>query len=186
MLPKKVIEASNEKEIWDTISYDFAQNPDMLQYAAIIHYNNTSTLLDIDVDPGGGFESGFETTTLLSKLPDDFSFRFAIHEETFIDEIGKFLGMQDVKTGVPEFDNKYIVKANDEAKVKKLFSNATVSDALLQLNHCTLEISNHKATETDDKSPYLEYRSSHGIFNTDLLQQIYSAYLLVLKQLSHL
>lgn len=182
MLDKKVINVTVEKEIWEKISSDFQQNPDLLQYSSIIIYDNTSILLDIDIDPGGGFESGFETTTFMSKLPANYPFRFAIHHQTFIDEIGKFLGMQDVRVGIEEFDKKFIVKTNDEQKVRNIFTDADISNILLSLGDCTLGITSHSTGE-EEKIPFLEYQTERGLFDVLELQKIYSVFYRVLKKL---
>jgi hypothetical protein len=38
--------------------------------------------------------------------------------------VGKLLGLQDVEVGYPEFDDRFIVKGNDEEQLRALFANA--------------------------------------------------------------
>ena len=99
MTNENFIKGSGEDEIWQQINDQFLQNSDPLEYTAIIEQENRKVILDIDIDLGGGFESGYETTSLTAPLHHTTDFKFAIHEEHFTDEIGKFFGMQDVVIG---------------------------------------------------------------------------------------
>ena len=44
--------------------------------------------------------------------PDGF--RFTIYRQGVFSDIGKWLGMQDVTVGCPEFDEAFIIKGNNE------------------------------------------------------------------------
>ena len=45
-------------------------------------------------------------------------FRFTIYRKNLFSDLGKFLGMQDIEVGYPEFDEAFIIKGNDESKVR--------------------------------------------------------------------
>jgi hypothetical protein len=51
-------------------------------------------------------------------------FRFTVYRKGLFSDLGKLLGMQDVEIGDPMFDDAFIIKGNDEANVRELFSNA--------------------------------------------------------------
>jgi hypothetical protein len=53
-------------------------------------------------------------------------FRFTICRKGLFSDLGKLLGMQDIEVGDPEFDEAFIIKANDEPKVVNLFANQSV------------------------------------------------------------
>jgi len=55
-----------------------------------------------------------------------------IYSETIASEIGKKLGMQDIQIGRSEFDEKFMVKGNDEFFVRN-FLTSNVQDKLLTL-----------------------------------------------------
>lgn len=180
---RKIISGASEEEVWQQISADFAAEEDLLTYNVIIQQGNTSINLDIDIDPGGGFESGFESTTLISKVTGPQNFQFAIHHENFLDEIGKFFGMQDVTTGYEEFDNKVVVKTNDEAQVKVLFEDAGTRQLFQSLNDYTLGITKHETTKNAHQH-FLEFIIDEGIVDTNQLQKIYHAFFNVLTLLN--
>ena len=56
--------------------------------------------------------------------PDGF--RFKVYRKGFFSDLGKMLGMQDVEVGQPEFDDDFIIKGNDEGKLRQLFANAKI------------------------------------------------------------
>ena len=99
---EKLITANNIDEVWPQITEDLKDNE--FDYSVIISIQNRKVYLDIDVDPGGGFEGGYQTTTLRSRLENVGEFRFALHHQGLLDEIGKFFGMEDIETAYLEFD----------------------------------------------------------------------------------
>ncbi|HXI12166.1 MAG TPA: DUF3137 domain-containing protein [Thermoanaerobaculia bacterium] len=57
-------------------------------------------------------------------------FRFAIHRKGFFSNIGKWLGMQDIDIGHQPFDEDFIIRSNDEHKVRALLSNARLRELI--------------------------------------------------------
>jgi hypothetical protein len=53
-------------------------------------------------------------------------FRFTIYRKGLFSELSKFLGKQDIEVGDPEFDEAFIIKGNDESKVRDLFANPKI------------------------------------------------------------
>ena len=56
--------------------------------------------------------------------PDGF--RFRVYRRGIFSNLGKFLGMQDVEIGHPEFDRDFIIKGTDEGKLRQLFANPRI------------------------------------------------------------
>ncbi|WP_207426122.1 hypothetical protein [Pedobacter sp. SYSU D00535] len=184
MREKELVLSRNCDDIWREISEDFARDAP-LQYQTIIQDDEASVLLDLDIDLGGGFESGYELTTLSSKIRNKTNFRFAIHDQDFIDEIGKFFGMQDATTGYPDFDEKLVVKTNNETEVMLLFKDAEVREVLQDLKDFHFGIVSH----TDDKGDsqiYLELVVEEGITDVTRLQLLHRTFVAVLKRIESL
>ncbi len=177
---ENIIRGTNEDEIWQQIDEQFLQDPEPLEYAAIIEQDSRRVIIDIDIDLGGGFEGGYETTTFTAPLHTLPSFSFAIHEEHFTDEVGKFFGMQDVETGYAEFDKKLVVKTNDTAKCQQIFSDASVREVFQNLNDFSFGITRHHYSDTNKKDPFLELNIESGITDTQKLREIYKAFYSVL------
>lgn len=58
--------------------------------------------------------------------PDGF--QFTIYQRGIFSDLGKWMGMQDVAVGDPQFDEGFIIKSNDEAKVRQLFADTKLRD----------------------------------------------------------
>ena len=58
-------------------------------------------------------------------------FRFTVYRRGFFSDIAKWLGMQDIEVGHPDFDRDFIIKGTDEGKVRALFDNAKVRELIM-------------------------------------------------------
>lgn len=67
-------------------------------------------------------------TRLRAPFPNSGGFRFTIHRASIFSSLGKLLGMQDIEVGYPEFDNDFVIKSNDEEKVKTLCRSDRLRD----------------------------------------------------------
>jgi len=174
----KTYTGTTENEVWSQIVNDI--NEDTLEYHAIIQQGTVDIYLDIDIDLGGGFEGGYATTSLRAFV-NGTAFKFAIHEEHFTDEIGKFFGMEDIKIGYPDLDKHLIIKTNDAEKVKTLFADDDVRRVFTELENFDLGIRLHDIEDTDEKQAFLELNIEDGITDTIALRQLYHAFYEVLK-----
>jgi hypothetical protein len=50
-------------------------------------------------------------------------FRFTVYRKGLFTDLGKLLGMQDVEVGDPDFDEAFVVKSSDEARVQTLLAD---------------------------------------------------------------
>ena len=184
MKSQRIITGNTEDELWQQLTKDMVGGEWAYDYQILLKQGDREILLDIDIDLGGGFEGGYESTMLsavLHGLKDDFS--FAIHHEGFLDEIGKFLGIQDLETGYIEFDKKVIVRSNNEEKVKQLFADSEVRSVFELLTDFSLGITSHHISHTDEKEYQLEFSSDLAITDQRALRKIYHAFVAVLYQL---
>jgi hypothetical protein len=65
MKKENKITGTIEDEVWQQIQRDLTADPDLLSYNATIVQAGHEILFEIDIDPGGGFESGYETTRFI-------------------------------------------------------------------------------------------------------------------------
>lgn len=68
------------------------------------------------------------------------AFRFKIYRKGAFSDLGKFLGMQDIEVGVPEFDEAFVIQGNDEGAVRDLFAEARLRDLCLAQPKLSLEV----------------------------------------------
>lgn len=82
-----------------------------------------------------------EYTRLRAPFVSRDGFRFLVYRKSFFSELGKKLGMQDIEVGHSvHFDEDFIVKGNDESKVRALFANPEIRRLLDEQPEIRLEI----------------------------------------------
>jgi len=70
--------------------------------------------------------SGKNSTTytrLRAPYVNKDGFRFTIYRKSIFSGLGKMFGMQDIEVGHQPFDADFIIKSNNEEKLRLLFSN---------------------------------------------------------------
>ena len=60
--------------------------------------------------------------------PDGF--KFDIYRRGIFSDLAKLLGTQDVTVGYPEFDEAFVIKGNDEQKLRRLFANQRIRELI--------------------------------------------------------
>jgi hypothetical protein len=57
-------------------------------------------------------------------------FRFSVYRKSIFSGAATWLGMQDIEIGNSPFDDEFVIKGTDEARVRTLFSNPTLRDLI--------------------------------------------------------
>ena len=175
----KIINGNTADEVWQQVAYDF-NGTDVMEYQAVLQPSNLpQVLLEVEIDLGGGFEGGYETTRLSAPVSVENDFRFALHHESFLDKAGKLLGLEDKTIGYPEFDKALIVKTNDETKIKQVFADASVRELFQTLEDFNLHITH------PEEGTRLELEIERGITDVPILRSMYDAFSKVLIQLNN-
>lgn len=93
----------------------------------VAHRNWTITL-DKQVVPAGKTVLVFTRMRAPYVNPDGF--RFTIYRKGFFSDIGKLLGMHDVEVGFQPFDDEFMIKGNDETKLRLLFQDSRLRELI--------------------------------------------------------
>ncbi|HVG42554.1 MAG TPA: hypothetical protein VM888_13150 [Chitinophagaceae bacterium] len=186
MNEEKIFSGETTEEVWKQLKDDLNGEITVLEYNAILEQGNRRVLFSVDIDPGGGFESGYALCTFSAPLSLTQNLHLTIHKEGLLDEAGKLLGMQDVEIGYPEFDKKVIIKTNNEEKIKTVFSSQNVRAVIGQLKNYTLKIRQHKNESEDDEKPFLELTIENNIPSVAELKVIYEAFSQITASLENL
>ena len=88
------------------------------------HVGPWTVTLDTYTESSG--ESHVTYTRMRAPYVNPEGFRFTIYRKSLFSDLGKLLGMQDIEVGDPEFDEAFIIKGNDESKVRDLFANPKI------------------------------------------------------------
>ena len=165
----KLFTGNSEAEIWQQVAADMQQEGEILTYTALLNQNGQETLLNIDIDLGGGFESGFSTTMFRVKIPHPVFLQFNIHEQDLLNEVGKIFGMEDIKLGYPEFDAAFIVQTNQPETVRALFADEDIRHMLLKHPDAKLKLQ----ADDDATGSWLEFTKEDAIVDPAELREVY-------------
>lgn len=69
-------------------------------------------------------------TRLRAPFLNPGGFRFTVYRKGVFTELGKYLGMQDVEVGHPDFDRDFVIKGTDETKLRQIFGNARIRELI--------------------------------------------------------
>lgn len=176
---------------WSEISKPLNASPIPLKFEATLKHPKNPINIIVDIDPGGGFEGGYELTSLTAAVPIQFTslsapldkdeeFTFSVHDEGLLDRVGKFFGMQDLKTGDKDFDDSLIVKTNNLEKTKEIFSDPEIRAAFQPLKYFSLQIEN---SSNEEGGRTLEFLMDKAETKPDELKKIVLAFSGILDQL---
>src|SRR6185503_14199433 len=116
--------------------------------------------------------------------PDGF--RFDIYRKSVFSGLGKLLGMQDIEVGVEGFDEEFIIKANDEAKVRALFANRDIRRLIEGQPNIRLSVKDDEGWFGPSFRDGVDelYFSTPGIIkDVDQLKHLYELFAVTLDQL---
>lgn len=119
--------------------------------------------------------------------PDGF--RFKIYNTNIFLNIGKFLGMQDINIGVENFDDRFIIRANNEDKVRQLLANGNIRSLLELQPYVYFEVKDdegifgHTFPEGVDE---LYFQAAGVIRDVERLKNLYNLFSEVLNQLCNI
>jgi hypothetical protein len=82
----------------------------------------------------------FTYTRMRAPYVNPDGLRFTVYRKGMFSELGKLLGMQHIEVGDPEFDEAFIIKGTDEAKVRELFADHEVRSLLTAQPQIRLEV----------------------------------------------
>lgn len=171
--------AESTDALWQQFANTIKDDGDLFSCKAVLDNAGKEVQLLIDIDLGGGFQSGISTTTFFGKLTKSTDFRFALHHQHFIDEVGKFFGMEDIVIGYKEFDESLIIKTNNASICKEIFADAATRMTLQQLDNFTF----YTEQLEEEGRTGLFLMINEGVTDLTYLKELYVAFFNVLLKL---
>jgi hypothetical protein len=143
----------------------------------------------LDVYTVSSGHSHQQYTRLRAPFVNRDGFRFTIYRKSFFSGVAKSLGMQDFEVGYPEFDDNFIIKGSDEAKLRALFGNRRIRELLHAQPQVHLQVKDNegffgpKFPEDVDELCF----QVHGVIrDIPQLKQLFELFAEVLQQLCHI
>jgi len=138
----------------------------------------------ITLDVLSGEDCSF--TRIRAPFVNPEGFRFTIYRKTFFSDLGKFMGMQDIEVGDPEFDEAFIIKGNDEARVRILFADARLRKLVQDQPTIRLEVKDSEGwfgPKFPENVDELHFQVLGVIKDVDRLKALFDLFAAVLEQL---
>lgn len=124
----------SKDEIWrqfsDQIGGEFVQGGFFSHGVVRACHKQWTITLDTYSQSDG--DSSTTYTRIRAPYVNKDGFWFTIYRKGFFTGVGKLLGMQDVEIGDPLFDDAFVIKGNDEQKLRKLFSDPAIRQLIEQ------------------------------------------------------
>jgi hypothetical protein len=80
------------------------------------------------------------------KFRKKFDFEIQIYPEDFIEKMSKLFGLKELEIGNSNFDNKYIIKSNNDDIARKIL-NETIQDNLTKFELVSLQLTSDKDSQ---------------------------------------
>ena len=182
MTTLRTFSADSETDLWRQVATDMARQPDLLEYSAELQQNGFRIRFELDIDLGGGFEGGYETTYFTAAVPGRPALHFALHEQAWVHELGKLLGLTDVELGDTQLDDAFIITTNNPDELRTLLlTDPAVRHTLLKYQELRLELT--PASHAPDAEVLLTFSKEQAITDPDQLREIYHMLYVLLQQL---
>jgi len=97
-------------------------------------------MLTLDTYTVSTGKSSTTYTRLRAPYVNADGFRFKVYRAGLFTELGKMFGMQDIEIGDPAFDQTFVLKGNDEQKVRQFFSDARLKALIEAQPHISMEV----------------------------------------------
>ena len=178
----------SKKEIWkslsDQIGSEFIEGGFFSADKVVAHVKDWTVTLDTYTVSTG--KSSTTYTRMRAPYVNKDGFRFKIYRKGIFSEIGKFFGGQDVDIGFPQFDEDFIIKGNDEQKLRTLFANSKIRELIEFQHNIRLEIKDDEgwfAKSFPEGVDELYFCVVGVIKDVDLLKALFDLYAEVLDQM---
>lgn len=113
-------------------------------------------------------------------------FRFSVTKRGLFSGVAKLFGMQDVAVGHPEFDREFVIRGNDEAKLRALFANDRLRQLLASQPEVHFEVVDDEGWFGPDYPPNtdsLVFIASGMIDDVERLKRLFDLFAVTLDQL---
>lgn len=178
----------SKKEIWqqlaDEIQADYINNGFWSGDRVEAHIDNWIVVLDTYTVSTG--KSSITYTRMRAPFTNFGNFYFKIYRAGFFSGLGKIFGMEDINIGYEEFDEDFVIKSNDEEKIKQLFSDKTIRDLIEMQPQINLEIKDDEGyffKHFPEGVDELYFQVTGVIKDMDRLKELYELFAEVLKEL---
>ena len=104
---------------------------------ARVRYKNWCVTLDTNVVPAGA--AAAVVTRMRAPYASRGAFRFKLQRRDLLDALARRLRIHTSETGRPDFDREFVVRSDDEPRVRRLFEDAFIRSLIQSQPSINLE-----------------------------------------------
>ena len=178
----------SQEEIWNQfaneIGADFVNEGFWKGKKVVARFENWVVTLDTYTQSTGKTSTTY--TRIRAPYINKDGFNFKIYKSGWFSDIGRTFGMQDVEIGYPEFDDKFIIKGNDESKLIELFSSEKIRELISSQDNIYLEVKDDEGwfgADFPDGADELYFQTVGVIKDVERLKSLYMLFALILNKL---
>ena len=187
----KSIFGPSKDDIWQQVAQDIGGDfsnggfwgKDVLRYQS----GEWEILLDTYTVSTG--KSSTTYTRMRAPFINKDGFYFNIYRSSIFSGLGKFFGMQDIEIGEPLFDDQFIIKGNDEDRVRLLLDDDELKRLLNLEPQVAFKISDDEgffAQTYPDGVDLLQFRCHGVIRDTHRIKNLFEIFSCLLTRLVHI
>lgn len=181
----------SKKEVWkqlaDEINADYVNRGFWGGDRVEAHVDHWIVVLDTYTVSTG--KSTITYTRMRAPFVNLDNFYFKIYRSGMFSELGKLLGMEDITVGFEPFDEEFVIKSNNNEKVRSLFSKERIRTLIQDQPRINLEIKDdegffkaHFPQGVDE----LYFMVTGVIKDIERLKELYELFAEVLKELCNI
>ncbi len=132
----------SKDDIWSQIANDIGGEyiDEGFWKADKLRYRHDKWEIVLDTYTQSTGQSSVTYTRLRVPFINKDGLRFKIFHESFFSTIGKIFGMQDIQIGDRYFDDRFIIKGNNEPKIKRFLNDRKLKDLFRKPPKLNIEI----------------------------------------------
>jgi hypothetical protein len=175
---------ASKKEIWTELAEEIQANyiEGALLKGSRIEYKHRHWTIYLDTYTVSTGQSSVTYTRMRVPFIYLKDMYFKIYKKSIFSSIGKSLGMQDIAIGNNTFDQKYILKGNDEAGIKSLFLDSTIRLLIETQSRFKLEIKDRKKSGITNERELI-FITSSVIKDKERLKNLFELFKKIMDEL---
>ena len=177
---------TSREEVWrrlaNEIGAEFVKGGFLRSDKVVAKVKEWTITLDTYTSQSG--QSSTTYTRMNAPYVSNDGFQFTIHRKGVFSKLRERLGKHDIEVGYPEFDRDFIIKSNDEFKVRALFANSRIRQLIQSQPDIHFGAGTKHGGSTQAFPSILSFGVSGVIKDVERLKSLFELFKETLNQLS--
>ena len=155
----------------------------------LLSHDEWSVTLDSYTRSNSNNNSSTTYTRMRAPYVNADGFQFEVYREGLFSGLGRAFGMQDVVVGHPRFDDEFVIKGNNERRLRELFGNASIRDLIDRQPRIHFRVKDDEGwfgAHFPNGVDMLEFECVGTIRDVDQLRDLFDLFAVTLDHLCHI